>query len=102
MQPAFAKSRIAVRPAHTALAAFLAIPALAASFSEASAVSTRVKLACASDYFAYCSQYAVGSSELRQCMRVNGNKLSTHCVNALVAEGEVSETEVNRRSASLR
>ena len=34
-------------------------------------------------------------------MRSNGNKLSSRCINALIAEGEVSDAEVSRR-ASLR
>jgi hypothetical protein len=80
----------------------LAAAALAVSASEAGAVSGRVKLACASDYFAYCSQHPVNSPGVRQCMRANGEKLSKRCVNALVAEGEVSEAEVARRAASLR
>ncbi len=80
----------------------LAAAALAVSASEAGAVSGRVKLACASDYFAYCSQHPVNSPDVRQCMRANGEKLSKRCVNALVAEGEVSEAEVARRAASLR
>jgi len=80
----------------------VAAAALAVSAGEAGAVSGRVKLACASDYFAYCSQHPVNSPGVRQCMRDNGERLSKRCVNALVAEGEVSEAEVARRAASLR
>lgn len=72
------------------------------SAGEAPAVGARVKLACAGDYFAYCSQHPIGSAALRQCMRDAGPKLSKRCVNALVAEGEVSEGEVAPRAASLR
>ena len=70
--------------------------------SAAEAVSLHVKLACAQDYFAYCSQFASGSPEVRQCMRAVGEKLSARCVDALVDAGEVSITEVSRRSAQVR
>jgi hypothetical protein len=70
--------------------------------TSANAVSLRVKLACSRDYYALCSQYASDSPETRQCMRAAGNKLSPRCINALVAEGEVSGVEVARRSAQLR
>lgn len=79
----------------------LVLGTIATTTSEAGAVSLRVQMACASDYYAYCSQYSPGSSEVRQCMRANGLKLSSRCVNALIADGEVSQAEVNRR-ASLR
>jgi hypothetical protein len=72
------------------------------STNAANAVSLHVKLACANDYYAYCSQFASGSPEVRQCMRAAGEKLSTRCVNALVDAGEVSRIEVSRRSAQLR
>jgi hypothetical protein len=68
----------------------------------ADAVSLRVKLACSIDYHALCSQYASDSPEVRQCMRAAGEKLSPRCLNALIAEGEVSEEEVARRAALLR
>ncbi len=70
--------------------------------TEAAAVSLRVKLACASDYHALCSQYESGSPEVRTCMRAAGNRLSSRCLNALIAEGEVSQEEVARRAAQLR
>lgn len=67
--------------------------------TQASAVSLRVKFACAHDYRALCSQYASDSPEVRQCMRAAGEKLSERCLNALIAEGEVSQEEVSRRAA---
>lgn len=70
--------------------------------TPASAVSLLVQRACMSDYYSFCSQHAVGSSSLRRCMSSNGSRLSQRCVNALVAAGEVSKTEVERRSASSR
>lgn len=86
----------------SALIPLAALAATAASVNEAGAVSARVKVACASDYFAYCRDHAVGSPGLRQCMRAAGPKLSKRCVNALVSDGEVSPEEVARREAELR
>ena len=81
--------------------AILLVASLAAG-TQANAVGARSKLACLSDYRAYCSAHRVGSAELRQCMRANGRKLSGQCIRALVADGEISEAEVARRAASMR
>ncbi len=54
------------------------------------AASLAVELACASDYYSYCSQYDSEGPEVRKCMRVNGLKLSRFCVKALVAAGEMT------------
>jgi hypothetical protein len=54
-----------------------------------------------SDYFSYCSQHEVGSQALRQCMRQAGPKLSKRCIGALVAAGEVSQVEVDRRKTQV-
>ena len=70
--------------------------------TQANAVGARSKIACLSDYRAYCSAYGIGSTELRRCMRANGAKLSGQCIRALVADGEISEAEVARRAASMR
>ncbi|MFN0219190.1 MAG: hypothetical protein ACKVP4_10285 [Hyphomicrobium sp.] len=67
---------------------------------NASAVSFRVKLACASDYYSYCSQHSPDTPGVRQCMRVNGPKLSKSCINALIGAGEVAKSEVDRRRAA--
>ena len=85
--------------ARTTIRAVLGLGALALFVTEAGAASARVQAACASDYFAYCSQHDPDGPGVRQCMRANGLKLSRMCVNALVAAGEVSKTEVARRSA---
>jgi hypothetical protein len=78
-----------------------AILSLAAGLlaSEASAFGSRVKLACANDYYAHCSQFPSNSPQVRSCMRQAGAKLSQTCFNALVAAGEVTEQEAARRSA---
>lgn len=91
-----------VKLIRAALLPALALAATAATVDTAGAVSARVKVACASDYFAYCRAHAVGSPGVRQCMRAAGPKLSKRCINALVADGEVSEAEVARREAELR
>ena len=83
-----------------AFAGTVIVAALMIQVTHAAAVSSDVRNACMSDYFSYCSQHEVGSQALRACMRNNGAKLSTGCVNALVSSGEVSKAEVNRRSAS--
>lgn len=90
---------LSIRAAITAIAA---VSGLGVAADDASALSLRVKLACASDYYAYCSDHAPESTGVRQCMRTNGLKLSKRCVNALVGAGEVSKDEVARRSASAR
>lgn len=82
-----------------ALAAALATGNLIVGMGAAHAVSLRVQMACASDYFSYCSKYPTDGPQVRQCMRANGHKLSSSCVNALIAAGEVSKAEVARRSA---
>ncbi len=88
--------------ARAALTAVLALGALAGNNSEAEAVSLRVKMACAGDYYSYCSQHSPDSPGVRQCMRANGLNLSKRCVNALVAAGEVSAAEVARKSAAAK
>ena len=84
----------------TALTATVLAGALAAQATTASAVSLRVKIACTSDYLNYCSQHKPGSAATKSCMRRNGSKLSSRCVNALIAGGYVSKTEVKRRAAA--
>lgn len=80
----------------------MAFGAVALSATGASAVSLRVTMACAGDYYAYCSQHPSEGPAVRQCMRANGQNLSKQCVNALVAAGEVSQAEVTRRSVSAK
>lgn len=83
------------------LTAVAAIATSVAASTYAGAVSGNVRQACMSDYFAYCSAHAVGSPSLRSCMRSNGPKLSSRCLDALVTAGEVSKSTVSkRRSAS--
>ena len=80
---------------------FIAVLVTAFSVSvyarEAGAVSLRVKLACASDYYAYCSMHRPDTPGVRRCRNAAGPKLSQRCVNALVSAGEVSANEVQQR-----
>ena len=73
----------------TIAAAAIAASMIAGIASQASAASLAVELACAADYYAYCSQHDSDGPGVRTCMRVNGPKLSSRCINALVAAGEV-------------
>ncbi|AGK57652.1 hypothetical protein HYPDE_29888 [Hyphomicrobium denitrificans 1NES1] len=79
----------------------LATAAFLLSVSGASAVGFLTQMNCASDYYAYCSQFQVGSKELRVCMRRAGPKLSKSCLNALIADGEVSKAEVEKTKQEI-
>lgn len=81
----------------TVLAAGMSLQA-----SPAAAVSMSVKMACMTDYLSNCSQHAIGSPALRSCMRAVGPRLSKRCVSALVAAGEVSQAEVDRKRAAMK
>lgn len=65
--------------------------------TPADAQSARVRSACSSDYHTFCPSYAVGSTQLRSCMRSAGKRLSKACVDALVDSGEVSRKELRGR-----
>ncbi len=74
---------------------------LGASSVAAQAIGFRTQMNCASDYYAYCSQHAPGSPGVRKCMRAAGPKLSKACINALIADGEVSKAEVEAQKQKL-
>ena len=61
--------------------------------------SKAVQHACGADYHKFCGDYGLETSALRVCMDKVGNNLSPACVHALIASGEVSQAEVNRRKA---
>ena len=86
-------------PIRTILAAAVTLGTLAVS-GQAGAVSLGVKMACANDYYANCSQHKVGSPGVRQCMRAVGPRLSKGCISALVAAGEVSKSTVEKKLAA--
>jgi hypothetical protein len=83
----------------TLLAAAATLGALTVS-TQAGAVSLAVKMACASDYYAHCSQHDPDSPGVRKCMRAVGANLSSRCINALVAAGEVPKSKVQRQIAA--
>lgn len=84
------------------LAAAIAFGSVAIGATQASATSLAVQLACATDYYAYCSKHDPDGAGVRGCMRANGPKLSQRCVNALIGAGEVTKAEVERRTAENR
>ena len=83
-------------------ASLTAVGAILLAVTPVRAASSNVTMACASDYLAYCSKHPTEGPGVRQCMKVNGSRLSQRCVEALIAAGEVSRTEVKRREASAR
>jgi hypothetical protein len=76
----------------------LVIAALSATNANA-VITQRVKDACRSEYYAYCSAHAVPSTGLSSCMRNVQNQLSQGCLKELVAAGEVSKTEIRMYKA---
>ena len=83
----------------TSLAAAATLGALTLS-TQAGAVSLAVKMACASDYYAHCSQHDPDSPGVRKCMRAVGKNLSQRCIGALVAAGEVPKSVVEKKVAA--
>ncbi len=86
----------------TTIKTALIFAGLLLSTGNASAMSLRVKLACASDYYAHCSSYSPGSSEVRQCMRKVGLGLTKGCVEALAGAGEISSTDYAKYRSSSK
>ena len=86
----------------TALKPALLPASLTLMTGNASALSLRVKLACASDYYAHCSSYTPGSQEVRQCMRKVGIGLSKSCVEALAGAGEISSADLAKYRSSSK
>lgn len=65
--------------------------------AETKRYSKAVQQSCQGDYKTYCGEYGLESNALHDCMNRNGNKLTKACVQALVADGHVSQAEVDRR-----
>jgi hypothetical protein len=72
-----------------ALKAAVSLAVLILSAGTASAVSQKVKNACADDYLKFCPAYASDSPQARQCMRQVGRRLSQRCIDALEDAGEI-------------
>jgi hypothetical protein len=77
----------------------MALTALVTSSLCALAVTDQVRQACKADYYQHCSQFSVGTEELRQCMRKVGEGLSSPCLVALVQAGEITKADVERHNA---
>jgi hypothetical protein len=92
-----AEESVMTRITNIAARAAAGLVALALVSNQAFAVSAAVESACASDYFAYCSKHDPNGAGVRRCMRANGLRLSATCIDALIAAGEVSKAEVQRR-----
>ena len=89
-----------LRPVRGCVFAAVAVGSSVLSSAHAYAVSDNVRQACRDDYYQHCSQYSVGTEELRQCMRKVGEGLSTPCLVALVQEGEITKEDVQRHNAA--
>ena len=63
-----------------------------AQAAPAFAVSAQVKKACRGDYKRLCPSYKVGSPQLRACMEAKQAEISSRCVDALIASGEVNRS----------
>ena len=96
-----AKSSTSTSSRHASKAA-LVLAGLTLMTGNASAMSLRVKLTCASDYYAHCSSYSPGSQEVRQCMRKVGRGLSKSCVEALAGAGEISSADLAKYRSSSK
>jgi len=81
----------------TSLVAGLAALGFASGAYAGDPYSKEVRRSCAADYHKYCGDYGLETTALRVCMDKVGNSLSKGCVDALVASGEVSQAEVERR-----
>jgi hypothetical protein len=86
----------------TALIAAAGFGAAILCASHAAAVSPQVRSACAGDYLNNCSRFQPESAQTRKCMRAVGARLSKGCISALAAAGELTKSEMARRSASNR
>ena len=75
---------------------------IAVTSTPAFAISDAVKIACRNDYFAYCSEHAVGSPSLRICMRKANSRLSQPCLRELARAKEISRADVKRLKAAGR
>ena len=82
----------------TAFVACLSALCLAGT-ANAGSYSKAVQKSCAADYHKYCGEFGLETAGLRSCMDRNGKSLSKSCVNALVASGEVTQAEVDRRKS---
>jgi hypothetical protein len=76
---------------------FLFVLSSAGSALAQHAYSDAVQRACASDYKQHCREYGIESEALRLCMDRAGQKLTKTCLDALIADGEISKQQVEAR-----
>ena len=79
----------------TLVGVVLAVATTAAAETEK--YSKAVQDNCNQDYKNFCGEYGLESNALRDCMDRKCEKLKKACVQALVADGHVSQAEVDRR-----
>jgi hypothetical protein len=77
--------------------AFLLVLLSAGSALAQHTYSDAVQRACASDYKQHCREYGIETEALRLCMDRAGQRLTQTCVDALVADGEISKQQVEAR-----
>lgn len=87
-----------IRPglARVAAASALALALLVGGYSEAEAISAKVRRACVGDYKRLCPGYKVGSTALRACMESKYREISSRCMDALIDSGEVDRSRGRR------
>ena len=59
--------------------------------------SSAVLRACVIDYERHCREYGIETEALRLCMDRAGQKLTQTCIDALIADGEISKQQVELR-----
>lgn len=72
-----------------AVALFLTV-LIGASAAYAGPITPRQKRDCRADYDRHCSAHALEDPALRACFRKVRFQLTDRCVDALVADGEIS------------
>jgi hypothetical protein len=80
------------------LVAFALVACCAGAGLAQSSYGKLVQQNCRDDYKKYCGDYGLESAALRVCMDKAGDNLSKACVKALVQDGQVSQSEVDRRN----
>ncbi len=81
----------------------VALAGLATAPQPADAYSGRVRKACLVDFKKFCPSYKEESAALKSCMRANGGGISSRCIDALIDDGQLTKSEIQRyRSARGR
>jgi uncharacterized membrane protein YecN with MAPEG domain len=75
---------------------FAVVSVLVLLSTSAEAVTERQKRDCKADYNRYCKQYKLGTEALRACMSRNIRKVSSRCIAALVAGGDMTQAQADK------